>query len=199
MFFGLSLGVSWQKLLHRHTDSSEKNHQRLLEDDYSTQFLDNCYVEPIKWKRRGEYFIKQNVVQMRSWKLKIQIKSNQDYTYWNTVFKLLIKLKLNFSYLNKLLKWLGMVISYLNVALEIFRLSETLLVYYYKCCNLIGYANRYVFVNRYRVAATYCKAEFFVKQQWLFLVFQNNFEEITYVSLFLLKQLDYSLSISIKR
>ena len=92
-----------------------------------------------------------------------------------------------------------MVISYLNVALEIFRLSETLLVYYYKCCNLIGYANRYVFVNRYRVAATYCKAEFFVKQQWLFLVFQNNFEEITYVSLFLLKQLDYSLSISIKR
>ena len=46
--FHLSLGISWQKLLHRHTDSSEKNHQRLLEDDYSTQFLDNCYVEPIK-------------------------------------------------------------------------------------------------------------------------------------------------------
>ena len=154
MFLGLSLGISWQKLLHRHTDSSEKNHQRLLEDDYSTQFLDNCYVEPIKWKRRGEYVIKQSVVQMRSWKLKIQIKSNQDYTNWNTVLKLPIEQNLNFSYLNKLLKLLGMAISYLNVDLEIFRLSKTLLVYYCKCCNLIGYANRYIFVNRYRVAAT---------------------------------------------
>ena len=26
--------------------------------------------------------------------------------------------------------------------------------YYCKCCNLIGYATRYLFVNRYRVAAS---------------------------------------------
>ena len=33
-----------------------------------------------------------------------------------------------------------------------------LLVYYSKCCNLIGYATRYLFVNRYRVATS--KASF---------------------------------------
>ena len=31
--------------------------------------------------------------------------------------------------------------------------SKNLLVYYCKCCNLIGYATRYLFVNRYRVVA----------------------------------------------
>ena len=93
-------------------------------------------------------------------------------------------------------------------------ISKNLHVYYCKCCNLIDYATRYLFVNRYRVAASNAteffgkeprKAEFFGKQQCLFLVFRNNFEEITNTSLFLLKhlfllkQLDYSLSISMKR
>ena len=32
--------------------------------------------------------------------------------------------------------------------------SKNLVVYYCKCCNLIGYATRYLFVNRYRVAAS---------------------------------------------
>ena len=45
-------------------------------------------------------------------------------------------------------------------------INKNLLVYYCKCCNLIGYAIRYLFVN---------------------------------TSLFLLKQLEYSLSISMKR
>ena len=74
--------------------------------------------------------------------------------------------------------------------------SKNLLVYYYKCCNLIGYANRYLFVNRYRVAR---QATFFVKKQCLFLDFRNHFKERTNTSLFLLKQLDYSLEISMKR
>ena len=45
------------------------------------------------------------------------------------------------------------------------------------------------------------KAEFFARKnkQCLFLVFRNNFKEITNTSLFLQKQLDYSLSISVKR
>ena len=29
-------------------------------------------------------------------------------------------------------------------------ISKNVLVYYCKCCNLIGYATRYLFVNRYR-------------------------------------------------
>ena len=37
---------------------------------------------------------------------------------------------------------------------SIFRFSKNLLVYYGKWCNLIGYATRYIFVNRYRVAAS---------------------------------------------
>ena len=40
------------------------------------------------------------------------------------------------------------------------------------------------------------KAEFHVKNN-VFLVFRNNFEEIAKKSLFLIKQLDYSLSISL--
>ena len=32
--------------------------------------------------------------------------------------------------------------------------SKNVLVYYCKYCNLIGYATRYLFVNRYRVAAS---------------------------------------------
>ena len=36
----------------------------------------------------------------------------------------------------------------------IIQFSKNVLVYYCKCCNLIGYATGYLFVNRYRVAAT---------------------------------------------
>ena len=35
-----------------------------------------------------------------------------------------------------------------------------LLVYYYKCCSLIGNATRYLFVNGYRVAASNATREF---------------------------------------
>ena len=58
----------------------------------------------------------------------------------------------------------------------------------------------WLFINRYRVAVSNTtRPGFFAKKQCLFLVFRNNFEEITNTSLFLLKQLDYSLSISMKR
>ena len=33
-------------------------------------------------------------------------------------------------------------------------ISKNFLVYYCKCCNLIGYATRYLFVNGYRVVAS---------------------------------------------
>ena len=77
----------------------------------------------------------------------------------------------------------------------LFVISKIVIVYNCKCCNLIGYATRYLFINRYRVAASNAtRSIFFAKKQ----CFQNNFEEITNTSLFLLKQLDYSLSISMK-
>ena len=41
-----------------------------------------------------------------------------------------------------------------NFPCFLYSFSKNLLVYYCKCCNLIGYATRYLFVNRYRVAAS---------------------------------------------
>ena len=69
-----------------------------------------------------------------------------------------------------------------------------------KCCNLIGYATRYLFVNGYRVAASNAtRPSFSPKNAFFFLFFfLNNLEEIN-TTLFLLKQLDYLLSISMKR
>ena len=53
---------------------------------------------------------------------------------------------------------------------------------------------------RYRVATSNATNRVFrKKKKCLFLAFRNNFEEITNTRLFLLKQLDYSLSISMKR
>ena len=51
--------------------------------------------------------------------------------------------------------------------------SKNLVVYYCtKCCNLIGCATRYLFVNRYRVAASITRqGRVFSKKQCLFLVF----------------------------
>ena len=43
------------------------------------------------------------------------------------------------------------------------------------------------------------QGQVFRKKQCLFVVFRSNFEELTNTNLFLLKQLDYSLSVSIKR
>ena len=57
-------------------------------------------------------------------------------------------------------------------------ISKDLTLNYCKCCNLIGYAICWVFQKKNTML-------------W------NNFEEITNTSLFLLKQLDYLLSISI--
>ena len=73
-------------------------------------------------------------------------------------------------------------------------------IYYFNYCTLIGYATRYLFVNRYRVAASNgTRPSFFGggqgrvfsggEKQCLFLVFRNNYEEITNTSLFLLNQL----------
>ena len=54
----------------------------------------------------------------------------------------------------------------------IYIFSKNLLVYYCKCCNLIGYATRYLFVNIYQVAASNAtKPSFSQKKQCLFLVF----------------------------
>ena len=75
------------------------------------------------------------------------------------------------------------------------QLVKTYTFYYCKCCNLIGYFTRYLFVNRYRVAAM---PSFSQKKYDAFSsFFRNNFE--TNASLFLLKQSDYSLSISMER
>ena len=80
----------------------------------------------------------------------------------------------------------------------VYSFSKNLVIYYCKCCNLIGYTTHYLFVNRYRVVASNATRPSFSQKKCLFLVFWNNFEEITNTSLFLLKQLDYSLSISMK-
>ena len=51
--------------------------------------------------------------------------------------------------------------------------SKNLLVYYWKCCNLIGYATRYLLVNRYRVAASIAtRSSFSPKKQQRF--WRNN-------------------------
>ena len=73
-------------------------------------------------------------------------------------------------------------------------ITKNLLVYCCKCCNLIVCAARYLFVNRYRVTASNATRPNFSQKSntYIFLVFWNNFEEITNTSLFLLKQLDYS-------
>ena len=77
--------------------------------------------------------------------------------------------------------------------------SKNLVVYYCKWCTPIGYTTRYLFVNGYRVAASNAtRSSFSLKKQCLFFVFRNNIKEITNTSLFLPKQLDYSLSISMK-
>ena len=70
--------------------------------------------------------------------------------------------------------------------------SKNLLVYYFKYYTTIGYATRYLFVNRYRVAANNATTPSYFGGggiQCLFLVFRNNFEETTNTSLFLLNQL----------
>ena len=52
---------------------------------------------------------------------------------------------------------------------------------------------RLLFVDRYPVAASNATKPSFSQKDCLFLVFRNNFEEITNTNLFLLKQLHYSL------
>ena len=69
-------------------------------------------------------------------------------------------------------------------------------------CDGVYKIARYLFmINRYRVAASNAtRKNFSQKINALFLVFGNNFEEIIMnTSLFLLKQLHYLLSISMKR
>ena len=68
---------------------------------------------------------------------------------------------------------------------SIYIFSKNLLIHYSKYCNLIGYATRYLFVNRYWVAASNATKPCFSQNKCLFLVFWNNFEEITNTLLFL--------------
>ena len=70
------------------------------------------------------------------------------------------------------------------VAVTITVISKTVLVYYCKWCNLLGYATRYLFVNIYRVAATNTARPIFSqkKPECLILVFRNNFKGITNTS-----------------
>ena len=58
---------------------------------------------------------------------------------------------------------------------------------------------RYSLSIRQKISSNATRPSFSQKKQWLFLAFRNNFEEITNTSLFVLKQLDYSLEISMKR
>ena len=63
-----------------------------------------------------------------------------------------------------------------NVALkivvnQIIRIFKNILVHYCKWCNLIGYATRYLFVDRYRVTRR-GRVFFRKKKQCLFLVFE---------------------------
>ena len=44
-------------------------------------------------------------------------------------------------------------------------ISKNSVVYYCKCCNLIGYATRYLFVNRYRVSANNATRPSFSKKK----------------------------------
>ena len=43
--------------------------------------------------------------------------------------------------------------------------GENVLVYYCKCCNFIAYATRYIFVNRYQVAASNVTCSSFSQKQ----------------------------------
>ena len=52
--------------------------------------------------------------------------------------------------------------------------------------------------RRYILSINATRSSFSQTKQCLFLVFWNNFEEITITSLYLLKQLDYSLSSSMR-
>ena len=47
-----------------------------------------------------------------------------------------------------------MTVIFIGKASLLTIISKNLLVYYCKCCNLIGYATRYLFVNRYPVATS---------------------------------------------
>ena len=59
---------------------------------------------------------------------------------------------------------------YIYIYIYIYLISKILEVYY-KCCNLIGYAIRYQFVNRYRVAVSNATRRVFRKNKNAFLVF----------------------------
>ena len=43
---------------------------------------------------------------------------------------------------------------YVYIYIYVYIFSKNLVVYYCKCCNLIGYTTSYLFVNRYQVAAS---------------------------------------------
>ena len=79
-------------------------------------------------------------------------------------------------------------------------LCKNLLVYYCKCFNLIDYAILAIYSwidGKAEFLATRRQGRVFSKKIMLIPLFLNNFEEVTNTSLFLLKQLDYSLEIEL--
>ena len=59
--------------------------------------------------------------------------------------------------------------------LFLFRISKNLLVYFCKWCNLIGYATRYLFANRYQVAASNATRPSFSQKAMLISRFLKSF------------------------
>ena len=75
--------------------------------------------------------------------------------------------------------------------------NKNLLVYYWECCELTGYATRYLSSIDIELRLITRQGRVFRQKTMLIpRFFLNEFEEMTNTSLFLLKQLDYSLSIS---
>ena len=79
------------------------------------------------------------------------------------------------------------VSKYGNLLWQQIIISKQLHVHYCKCCNLIGYGTRYLFVNTYWVAASNTTRPSFSRKgnAYIFFVFINNFEEIPDKNLFL--------------
>ena len=77
---------------------------------------------------------------------------------WDNQLKLLV------ISTNQFLQCIYIYIYYIYIIYILYIYSyNSIVVYHYKCCNLIGYATRYLFVDRYQVVASGDKAEFFAK------------------------------------
>ena len=57
-------------------------------------------------------------------------------------------------------------------------ISKNLVIYHCKCCNLIGYATRNLFVNRYRVVVTNVTRLSFSQKKQCYYSFFEELEEL---------------------